>query len=128
MVNKVILVGYLGADPEVRYTQDGMMVTNIRIATSEYRKDADGERIKKTEWHRVVFFRRLAEICANYTHKGSMVYIEGRIHTRKWEKDGEPRYTTEIQGDTLQLLDKKQKENENEFTSMQGVNEDDVPF
>lgn len=85
MVNKVILIGRLGADPEVRYTQEGMMVTNLRVATNEYRKDKSGERVDRTEWHRVVAFGKLAEICGNYLSKGRLVFIEGSLRTRQWE-------------------------------------------
>ncbi|MEA1971565.1 MAG: single-stranded DNA-binding protein, partial [Thermodesulfobacteriota bacterium] len=84
MVNKVILIGRLGADPEVRYTQDGTMVTNFNMATDEQWKDKSGERVQKTEWHRIVTFRKLAEICGSYLAKGRLVYIEGRLQTRAW--------------------------------------------
>ena len=97
-VNKVILVGNLGADPETRYLSSGDAVTNVRLATTESWKDkASGEKKEMTEWHRVVFYRRLAEIAGQYLKKGSSVYIEGRLRTRKWQdKDGQDRYTTEI--------------------------------
>ena len=97
-VNKVILLGNLGADPETRYTASGSAVTNIRLATAEsWRDKQSGERQERTEWHRVVFFSRLAEIAAEYLRKGSQCYIEGRIQTRKWQgQDGQDRYTTEI--------------------------------
>lgn len=108
MVNKVILVGRLGADPEVRYTQDGMMVTNLRIATNEYRKDKSGERVDRTEWHRVVAFGKLAEICGNYLSKGRLVFIEGSLRTRQWEdKEGNKRSTTEIMANNMQMLESK---------------------
>jgi single-strand DNA-binding protein len=104
MVNKVILIGNLGADPEVRYTQNGTAVANFRIATTETWKK-DGEKEEQTEWHRIVTFARLAEICGEYLSKGSKVYIEGRIQTRKWEdKDGNPRYTTEIVAREMKML------------------------
>jgi single-strand DNA-binding protein len=108
-VNKVILVGNLGADPEVRYMPNGNAVTNIRIATSETWKDKQtGEQREQTEWHRVVFFRRLAEIAGEYLKKGSKVYIEGRLQTRKWQgQDGQDRYTTEIVADQMQMLDSR---------------------
>lgn len=97
-VNKVILVGNLGADPETRYMPNGDAVTNVRLATTDSWKDkASGEKKEITEWHRVVFYRRLAEIAGEYLRKGSSVYVEGRIRTRKWQdKDGQDRYTTEI--------------------------------
>ena len=105
-VNKVILVGNLGADPEVRYMPNGDAVANIRLATTESWKDkASGEKKEITEWHRVVFYRKLAEIVQQYVKKGSALYIEGRIRTRKWQdKDGQERYTTEIEADSMQML------------------------
>jgi single-strand DNA-binding protein len=108
MVNKVILIGRLGADPEVRYTPDGTMVANLRLATNEYRKDKSGERIDRTEWHRIVTFGKLAEICQSYLSKGKLTYIEGRLQTRSWEdKDGIKRSTTEIVASSMQMLDSK---------------------
>ena len=105
-VNKVILVGNLGADPEVRYTTGGSAVANFRIATSEEWRDKNsGEKQSRTEWHRVVAFGRLGEICGEFLHKGKQVYIEGRIQTRSWEdKDGNTRYTTEIVAREMQML------------------------
>jgi len=105
-VNKVILVGNLGKDPEVRYSPNGGAVANITIATSESWKDkTSGEKQEKTEWHRVVFFGRLAEIAGEYLKKGSQVYIEGRLQTRKWQdKEGKDRYTTEIVAGEMQML------------------------
>ena len=106
-VNKVILIGNLGQDPELRFMPNGNAVANVTIATSESWKDKNtGEAQEKTEWHRVVFFRRLAEIVGEYLKKGSQVYIEGRLQTRKWQdKDGQDRYTTEIVADQMQMLD-----------------------
>ena len=108
-INKVILIGNLGADPETRYTQGGAAITNLRIATSESWPDkATGERQEKTEWHRVVCFARLAEIAGEYLRKGSKVYIEGRIQTRKWQdQNGQDRYTTEIVASDMQMLDSR---------------------
>jgi len=105
-VNKAIVVGRLGRDPEVRYTPDGTAVANFSVATSEEWKDkATGEKREKTEWHRIVAFRRLGEICGEYLSKGRQVYIEGRIQTRDWEdKDGVKRYTTEIVASQMQML------------------------
>ncbi|MEK7666308.1 MAG: single-stranded DNA-binding protein [Pseudomonadota bacterium] len=105
-VNKVILVGNLGKDPEVRYSPNGGAVANITIATSESWKDkTSGEKQEKTEWHRVVFFGRLAEIAGEYLKKGAQVYIEGRLQTRKWQdKEGKDRYTTEIVAGEMQML------------------------
>ena len=105
-VNKVILVGNLGADPETRYMPNGDAVANIRLATTESWKDkASGEKKEITEWHRVVFYRKLAEIVGQYLKKGSAVYVEGRIRTRKWQdKEGQERYTTEIEATEMQML------------------------
>ena len=105
-VNKVILLGNLGADPETRYTASGNAVTNIRLATTDsWRDRQSGEQQERTEWHRVVFFSRLAEVAAEYLRKGSQCYIEGRIQTRKWQgQDGQDRYTTEIVANDMQML------------------------
>ena len=109
-VNKVILVGNLGADPESRYMPNGDAVCNIRLATTESWKDkASGEKREITEWHRVVFYRRLAEIAGQYLKKGTPIYIEGRIRTRKWQdKDGQDRYTTEIEATEMQMLGRRE--------------------
>ena len=105
-VNKVIIVGNLGRDPETRYLPSGEAVTNISVATTDSWKDkASGEKKELTEWHRVAFFGRLAEIAGEYLKKGSQVYVEGRIRTRKWQdKEGHDRYTTEVVADTMQML------------------------
>lgn len=103
-VNKVILMGSLGRDPEVRYMPNGEAVANMSIATTESWKDKSGTRQEKTEWHNIVLYRRLAEIAGEYLKKGRPVYIEGRLQTRKWEKDGVTRYSTEIVADQMQLL------------------------
>jgi len=104
-VNKVILLGNLGRDPETRYTTGGDAVTNLNIATSEQWKDKSGEKQERTEWHRVVLFGRQAEIAGEYLKKGRSVYIEGRLQTRKWtDKDGVEKYSTEIVGDRMQLI------------------------
>ncbi len=108
MINKVILVGRLGGDPEVRYTPEGLMIVNFTLATDEQRKDKNGERVQKTEWHRIVTFGKLAEICSSYLAKGRLVFIEGRIQTRNWEdKEGVKRYTTEIIANNMQMLEAK---------------------
>jgi len=136
MVNKVILIGNLGADPEVRYTQNGTAVANFRMATTESWKK-EGEKEELTEWHRVVAFGRLGEICGEYLSKGSKVYIEGRIQTRKWEdRDGNPRYTTEIVAREMKMLSPRGAEegqsgryNEEEPPLQDAPPmEDDVPF
>jgi single-strand DNA-binding protein len=107
-INKVILVGNLGRDPETRYMPSGGAVTNVSIATSKGWKDRDsGEQKERTEWHRIVFFNRLAEIAGEYLKKGSKVYIEGELRTRDWEKDGQKHYTTEIVANELQMLDSR---------------------
>ena len=105
-VNKVILLGNLGADPETRYTASGSAVTNIRLATTDsWRDKQSGEQQERTEWHRVVFFSRLAEIAAEYLRKGSQCYIEGRIQTRKWQgQDGQDRYSTEIVASDMKMV------------------------
>lgn len=109
-VNKVILIGNLGKDPEVRYTPNGLAVANITIATTESWKDKQsGENQERTEWHRVVFYQRLAEIVGEYLRKGSKIFIEGRLQTRKWQDktSGQDRYTTEVIADSMQMLDSK---------------------
>ncbi|WP_112082320.1 single-stranded DNA-binding protein [Haemophilus influenzae] len=105
-INKVIIVGHLGNDPEIRTMPNGDAVANISVATSESWNDRNtGERREVTEWHRIVFYRRQAEICGEYLRKGSQVYVEGRLKTRKWQdQNGQDRYTTEIQGDVMQML------------------------
>lgn len=107
-VNKVILVGNLGNDPDVRYMPNGNAVANISLATSDSWKDKNtGEQQERTEWHRVVFFNRLAEIVEQYVKKGSKLYVEGRLQTRSWEQDGVKRYTTEIVASEMQMLDSR---------------------
>jgi single-strand DNA-binding protein len=108
-VNKVILVGRLGKDPETRYMTNGEAVTNATLATSENWKDKAGEKQEKTEWHNLVFYRRLAEVAGEYLKKGSQVYIEGKIQTRKWQdkETGKDRYTTEIIVNEMQMLGSK---------------------
>jgi len=108
-VNKVILIGNLGRDPETRYMPDGGAITNISIATTENWKDKNGDKQEKTEWHRVAFFGKLAEIAGEYLKKGSQVYVEGRLQTRKWQdKDGQDKYTTEIVANAMQMLGSRQ--------------------
>ena len=111
-INKVIIVGNLGNDPEIRTMPTGEQVANITVATSESWTDKNsGEKKTQTEWHRIVLYRRLAEIAGQYLHKGSQVYVEGRLKTRKWQdSNGQDRYTTEIQGDNLQMLGGRQDE------------------
>jgi len=104
-VNKVILIGNLGRDPEIRYTKDGTGVANLNLATSDSWKDAQGQRQERTEWHRVVAWGKLAEIAKEYLSKGEKVYIEGRLQTRSWDdKDGNKRYTTEVRADQMVML------------------------
>jgi single-strand DNA-binding protein len=137
MVNKVILIGRLGKDPDVRYTPDGTMVTNFNLATDEQWKDKNGEKVQKTEWHRIVTWGKLAEICGNYLVKGKLVFIEGRIQTRSWEdKEGVKRFTTEIIASNMQMLDSKgQGKTEDASFDAASANSnngnaplDDVPF
>jgi single-strand DNA-binding protein len=141
-VNKVILIGNLGRDPEVRYSPNGGAIANITLATSESWKDKNtGEQVDKTEWHRVVFFRRLAEIAGEYLKKGSKVYIEGKLQTRKWQdKEGNDRYTTEVVANEMQMLDSRggsTSYNQDETPAAQstpqepapaGDFDDDIPF
>jgi single-strand DNA-binding protein len=109
-VNKVIIVGNLGADPETKYLPSGDAVTNIRVATTDTWKDkASGEKKEATEWHRIAFFGRLAEVAGEYLKKGSQVYVEGSLRTRKWQdKDGQDRYSTEIRADVMQMLGRRE--------------------
>jgi single-strand DNA-binding protein len=137
MVNKAMLIGRLGKDPEVRYTPDGTMVTNFNLATDEQWKDKNGEKVQKTEWHRIVTFGKLAEICGNYLVKGKLIFVEGRIQTRSWEdKDGVKRFTTEIIASNMQMLDSK-AQSKADGSSLEaspvssnnaGTPTDDVPF
>jgi single-strand DNA-binding protein len=107
-VNKAILIGHLGKDPEVRYMPSGEAVANVTLATSETWKDKSGEKQEKTEWHNIVFFKRLAEIAGEYLKKGSQIYVEGRITTEKWQdKEGKDRYTTKIVASEMKMLDRK---------------------
>lgn len=142
-VNKAIILGNLGRDPEVRYTPDGKAVTNFSVATTEKWKGRDGETTEHTEWHRVVAFDRLAEVCGEYLSKGSSVYVEGTLRTRSWEdKEGNKRYTTEIVGRTVQFLSTKgeggrqggrtsQQPPEDDYNyeeNSDDLTDDDVPF
>lgn len=109
MLNKVMLIGRLGRDPELRYTQAGVPIANLRIATDESYTDKDGNRQERTEWHTVVVFQRLAENCANYLTKGRLVYVEGSLQTRKWQdQQGQDRYSTEIKAQTVRFLERGQ--------------------
>jgi len=141
-VNKVLLIGRLGRDPEVRYTQDGTAIANFSIATSEEWKDKKtGEKQERTEWHRIVAFRRLGEICGEYLSKGRQVYVEGRLQTRDWQdKDGNKRYTTEIVASQMQMLGSKdsydntgggsgfKKNDMPPGPEFSGSQDDDIPF
>jgi single-strand DNA-binding protein len=112
-VNKVILIGRLGQDPELRYTGNGTAVCNMRLATDDSYNDSDGNLVERTEWHRVVAWSRLAEICNEYLEKGSQVYVEGRLQTRQWEdRDGNTRYTTEVVARNVQFLDSRGSQQE----------------
>jgi len=139
-VNKVILVGNLGKDPEVRHLENGTAVANFTIATSESYKDREGNRVDQTEWHNVVVWRKLAEIAENYLKKGSQIYLEGKLRTRSWEdQQGNKRYTTEVVADTFTMLGKKEDSSnpQNSFTPSNNSStskqekleeEDDLPF
>lgn len=136
-INKVILIGNLGGDPEVRYTQDGTPVANFSIATSESWTDkVSGEKRESTEWHKIVAWRRLAEICGEYLTKGRKVYVEGKLKTRPWEKDNVTRYTTEIIASDVQFLGGRST-TDNQDTALQNhptvvknddKKDDDIPF
>ena len=133
-VNKVILVGNLGKDPEVRYLDSGVAVANFSLATTENYKNKEGERVSQTEWHNIVFWRGLAEVAEKYLKKGDSVYVEGKIRTRKWEdKEGNIRYSTEILADNMTMLGKKNtKETVNQELSsnekLESNDQDDLPF
>jgi len=135
-VNKVILLGRLGADPEVRYTSSGTAITNFRMATSTFFTNKEGQKEEKTDWHRVVAFGRLGEICGEYLAKGKQVYIEGRLQTRDWEdKEGKKRYITEVIAQSMQLLGSPSAEKDRSSSeppplddSAAGPPESDVPF
>ena len=135
MVNKVILIGRLGADPEIRYTPSGAEVATFRIATSESWTNKSGEKEERTEWHRIVAWRGLAKICGEYLNKGKLVYIEGRLRTRSWEdKEGNKRSTTEIEATDMKMLGgmgeqkSKSKEAEGDFSPPPQKEEEDIPF
>lgn len=132
MINKTILIGRLGADPEVRYSQDGAMVVNFRMATDESYKNKQGEKVSKTEWHRIVVFGRLAEICGNYLVKGALVFIEGKLQTRTWDdKDGNKRSVTEIVAGEMKMLEGKRSAGDGSVSGDYGggsIPDDDVPF
>jgi single-strand DNA-binding protein len=132
-VNKVILVGNLGKDPEVRHLEGGAAVANFPLATSESYKDKSGQRIEQTEWHNIVVWRGLAEVAEKYLKKGMTIYVEGKLRTRSWDdKEGHKRYTTEIVGDTFTILSKRENSasagaDDNNNTSSNRVG-DDLPF
>ena len=138
-INKVILIGNLGNDPDIRYTASGSAVANISLATAEsWRDKATGEQQERTEWHKIVFFGRLAEIVGEYLKKGSKIYIEGQLQTRKWEQDGQTRYTTEIVARDMQFLDSRgssdssykeaSQDAQTEEVPESGITDDDIPF
>ncbi len=133
-VNKVILLGNLGKDPEVRYLDSGVAVANFSLATTENYRNKQGERVSQTEWHNVVFWRGLAEVAEKYLKKGDSIYLEGKIRTRKWEdKDGNTRYSTEVLADNMTMLGKKNSQDSasQELTTNEksvSNDEDDLPF
>ncbi len=128
-VNKVILIGNLGNDPDIRYTASGAAVANISLATAESWKDKNtGEQQERTEWHRIVFFGRLAEIVGEYLRKGSQIYVEGRLQTRKWEdKEGKDRYTTEIVANEMQMLGSRSGGSANYDSAPKSATPDNTP-
>ena len=124
-INKVILIGNLGKDPEVRYLDSGVAVANLSLATSENYKNKEGERVTQTEWHDVVLWRGLAEVAEKYLKKGSSIYVEGKLRTNKWvDKDENTRYKTEILADKLTMLGKSNSQE----SSIENSTEDDLPF
>ena len=128
-VNKVILIGNLGKDPEVRYLDNGVAVANFSLATTENYKNKEGERVSQTEWHNIVLWRGLAEVAEKWLKKGSLVYVEGKIRTRKWEdKDGNNRYSTEILGDNMTMLGGKPSSDNPVEVAPATDKEDDLPF
>lgn len=128
-VNKVILIGNLGKDPEVRYLDNGVAVANFSLATTENYKNKEGERVSQTEWHNIVLWRGLAEVAEKWLKKGSSVYVEGKIRTRKWEdKDGNTRYSTEILGDNMTMLGGKPSSETSVEVALAKDKKDDLPF
>jgi single-strand DNA-binding protein len=128
-VNKVILIGNLGKDPEVRYLDNGVAVANFSLATTENYKNKEGERVSQTEWHNIVLWRGLAEVAEKWLKKGSSVYVEGKIRTRKWEdKDGNTRYSTEILGDNMTMLGGKPSSEIPVEVAPAKDEKDDLPF
>jgi len=129
-INRVILVGHLGGDPESRYTPSGTAVANFNVATNESRKNSDGDFEDHTEWHRCVLFGKPAEIATQYLKKGQMVYVEGRLRTRSWEdKEGNKRNTTEVHGDMFTMLGRRSSSNDSVPVNKESVSEEeDLPF
>ena len=133
MLNKVMIIGRLGADPELRYTQGGQPVCSLRIATDESYTDKDGNRVERTEWHSVAVFGKTADHCNQFLRKGSLVYVEGKLFTRKWQdQKGQDRYTTEIRAERVQFLEKRengpQKPAQRKERGSEQNNMDDIPF
>lgn len=137
MVNRAILIGRLGRDPEMRFTQSGMAVANFSLATNERWVGQDGNRQERTEWHNIVAFGKLADICGQYLKKGKLVYIEGRLQTREWDdRDGNKRRTTEIVANNMQMLESRgggesysEDSGESDRSAMEiGITDDDIPF
>ena len=147
MINKVILVGHLGKDPEVRYLDQNRAVANVTIATNERYTDRNGNKVEQTEWHNLEMWDGLAKIAEKYLHKGSLIYVEGKLKTEEWEKDGIKRYTTRIRVNTLNMLDRAaggtnpepstrpaqntqqvEQHNETAIENMMEEGEDDLPF
>lgn len=130
-VNKTILVGFLGSDPEIRYTPSGAPVANFSVATNEKWTSKDGEKNERTEWHRIVVWNKLAEICGEYLSKGRQVYIEGKLQTRKWEdRDGNARYTTDVVAREVVFLGggEKSSKSESDYGPPPAQDDDQIPF
>lgn len=129
MLNRAELICRLGQDPEVRFTSDGKAIANLSVATSESYKDKEGERKEQTEWHRVVIFGKLAEVVRDYCHKGQLVYLAGKIRTRKWtDKEGQERYTTEIVANEMKMLSKKEGGVADSGDQPSTFDDSDIPF
>ena len=127
-INKVILIGNLGRDVETKYTPSGAAVAKFSLATTEKFKGKDGQWAEKTEWHNIVLWQKLAEIAGEYLKKGSKVYVQGRLQTHSWDKDGTKHYMTEVVGDELVLLDAREKSSEQPQVAAQAIIDEDIPF
>ena len=130
MLNKAMIIGRLGRDPEIRYTQEGKAYASLYVATDESYSDRNGNKVTRTEWHRVIVWEKSAEACGNHLSKGSLVYVEGKLQTREWQdQQGQKRYTTEIRAERVQFLERR-KDNgrQNQSNTEPSENIDDIPF